>query len=379
LKIAAIYAAMPGCDYGLGRGFKIVNNIFDELGEPIETINLAFSQIPFYDGLPSATAEPVMKTLAEADAVIFAFVSHLDAPCALFKIFLEHFEAVIFSQILRDKNCMLICASKDGGERAAMEYVSMILGRLGAFDAVRVLSSDYAFTPVSGLREEQATELIEKLVEDYYKILRQNRRFIIPQAATGGFNPSAGASPSYNPAEMDETEKKSAMNELYKKYGNFMGEEHEKDISDITKRYVSQYIKTDSGISYAGTAAMNVTPKLAPQKPAAPREKTCRQLTQSLPHHFNPQNAVGMRAVFQISVSGTETFEGYFSIDNSDCEYADGVADNADIVILAEDAAWVDVLKGKSTAQKAFLVGRIKVKGNFALLSKFDILFDKKN
>ena len=107
----------------------------------------------------------------------------------------------------------------------------------------------------------------------------------------------------------------------------------------------------------------------------SPKTRTVKQLTQSLPHYYQPQMASGLTAVIQISITGAEAFDGYLKIVDSECEYTDGFAENPEITIISDSNTWGDVLKGKHTAQKAFMIGGLKVRGNFVLLTKFDSLF----
>ena len=111
------------------------------------------------------------------------------------------------------------------------------------------------------------------------------------------------------------------------------------------------------------------------QSAPQPQLKTIKQLTQNLPHYYQPQMAAGLTAVIQFSITGAETFEGYLTIIDNECDYADGQAGNPEITIISDSNTWQDVLKGKYTAQKAFMIGGLKVRGNFVLLTKFDTLF----
>ncbi len=118
--------------------------------------------------------------------------------------------------------------------------------------------------------------------------------------------------------------------------------------------------------------------RLAPQaQPPKPRNKSCKQLTASMPHYYNPQLALGIRAVMIINITGDESFTGALIFDETHCSFEEGTApDDADMSISTDAKTWTDVLTGKFTAQRAFMVGSLKVRGNFLLLSKLDQLFN---
>ena len=109
--------------------------------------------------------------------------------------------------------------------------------------------------------------------------------------------------------------------------------------------------------------------------PPQPNVRTVKQMTQNLPHYYQPQMASGLTAVIQFLISGAEPFEGYLTIIDSECEYSEGHAENPEITIITDSSVWNDVLSGKHTAQKAFMIGALRVRGNFVLLTKFDTLF----
>jgi len=154
------------------------------------------------------------------------------------------------------------------------------------------------------------------------------------------------------------------------------------DIQEITQFFSKKYKDSAEELPTYQAQGQDYAPSLSPMMPnmpTMPRGKTCRQLSASLVHYFQPTLAKGLSCVMQLNISGAEGFNGYIVINNTDCHFVDGVAENPTITIISEDRIWSEVVTGKSSAQKVFMTGGLKIKGNFVLLTKFDQMFDTSN
>ena len=105
-------------------------------------------------------------------------------------------------------------------------------------------------------------------------------------------------------------------------------------------------------------------------------QKTPRQLTKGLVHYYQPQLSNNLICAIQLNVEGINGFDGYFLINNKDCEYYDGVFENPSVTIISNEINWLNIVTGKISAQKSFMTGNIKIKGNFVLITKFDQMFN---
>ncbi|MCL1924453.1 MAG: SCP2 sterol-binding domain-containing protein, partial [Defluviitaleaceae bacterium] len=116
------------------------------------------------------------------------------------------------------------------------------------------------------------------------------------------------------------------------------------------------------------------TPEINVPSPA-PIKETARQQTAKLVHLFQPQLSKDLNCKIQLSISGEEAFEGFIAINGTTCNYHDGQTQNPTLLITADDENWSSVATGKLSAQKAFMTGQIKIKGNYVLLMRFDQIF----
>jgi len=356
MKITAI-CAPSGSDFGLNAAFKVVCNTLAELGENIKAVDLSTAALTYYDGKPSTTVHELMEGLRGADGLIFACSAVFHAPSALMHTFLEYFQDESYCSLVKQKNCLLLTISQDSGERAAAEQLSRILSSLGAFDVVRI-SLDAS---VANVTDGHVTELIERQAEDFYRILRQNRRYIQSQKKNSG-------SSLVGSKGMTDTN----MRNLYEKHnlGN-INESAQMDINKIAAAFTKKYAVNEEIEAAAEVAEGLIAPVVVAGF------KACQELTASLPQHFNPQLTKDMEATIQLDISGDDGFLGYLVIANQDCAFYEGDTERNDIVIITDAKTWTDVLKKKITAQKAFMTGKLKVKGSFALLTRIDQLFNE--
>ena len=149
----------------------------------------------------------------------------------------------------------------------------------------------------------------------------------------------------------------------------------EDDISEIAKLLSQKYKEETERNNDLNKYMNNSYRKNEYTENITPNINTLKQKTHRLYHYFQPQLANGIDITIQVLISGKENFNGYFTIKNGECSYTEGMNTTADISIISDANVWEEVLDGKSTLQKAFMLGRLKVKGNFIMVSKFEQFF----
>lgn len=453
MKVVSIYSEIP--KQGLSEITKIVYKTLNELDVETEEINLK-NIVPFYEGHKLKTIMDIITKIQNADACILATSVNLFAPTALMKAFLEHCTDKEYKNMLIDKKYLIVSVSNTIGEREAAEYLYRVVNVLGGSELGRITMGIKEL--ISFNSNSIIQEIIEKNVEDFYKLVRQNRKTFMSSEAyicnmyynqnqpisiqETNYNqnqPSFTQETNYNQSQpsftqdsiyrqqqnqteiqpqhkepvfnnMNQTQNdveeiKSLLNlnnkqpknlekaytptqkqnnfnkqepkiEVYEAQFEAFAERQEEDIKDIVKMFSQQMKENiETPINNTGTYKKPI------QKPTEVihREKSCKQMMQNLPHHFQPHLATDIRAVFQFSITGDEVFEGYLAIDNSETYFKEGTSEKPDIYIYTNTNIMKDILRGKYSTQKAFMTGQLKVRGNFVLLNKLDQLFKKMN
>jgi len=380
MKIASVFAAMPGDQSGLLSIKNIVSGTLTDLGIEPEEINLGYRSLPYYDGIKSEYMNTIADVIRESNGVIIYLSASFGLPGALMQTLLEHFSYPEYAGLMNDKNCFIIANCDDNTGAMAMSAMELAIYNIGAFSGAKILV-DKNFTDKME-PESKNFILIEKLCEDYYRALRQQRVMYRPAGAAiqTKTQQQAQAAPvdemKYDNNTYAAKNDEQKIQPVYDKkiaaapvpVENFT-ESQQQDIEEISKFFAKKFkINGEDNLEFNETVSITGAS-------SAPKT-TLAQRTSALTHHYKAGQADGLKAVIALSISGKDGFEGHIDIDGADCDFSVGTAEASDVSIIAESGKWSEIIKGKTTAQKAFMVGQIKVRGNFVLLSKFDQLFD---
>ncbi|MCL2620617.1 MAG: SCP2 sterol-binding domain-containing protein [Defluviitaleaceae bacterium] len=383
MKIAAIIAP-SATDFGLNVATKLVCDTLTETGETVQVFNLDTLGVGIYDGSDTTRVHDIMEGIKSADGVIFAFSALFGSPCATALAFLEYFNNNSYRSNFKGKPCLLLAVSENGGERPALEIMAGGVLQLGGFDVVRIGLN----VSVAAVVQKDVIELIERQSEDFYRILRQNRKYVLSPVNLPAVNVQADLgwtmpAPTDIASDWDmpsQTQQKEArrlptmsVGDLYKKHNlDNMSGEQQKDISKISAMFAKKYVSDNDAIVEQKQPHSITTPA----NTGFTAERSVKQLTAALPHHFNTQLAKDLDTIIQLNITGMGGFTGHITITNQECFFYEWEAEKNDIVVIADAKVWEEVLHKKITAQKAFMMGQLKVRGNFVLLTKFDQLFN---
>ena len=95
---------------------------------------------------------------------------------------------------------------------------------------------------------------------------------------------------------------------------------------------------------------------------------------QQLPHYFIAQHDKSLKATLKYQITDIGE-EGYIIIENGDCVYEEVISGMPTVELVLTDDVFREIQSKKMTYQKAFMLGKLKVKGNFAILPKLDQVF----
>lgn len=452
MQILCIYSGVSPFEQKLDYVFNVFQNTLNEIGVKVETLDIAKLDIPYFNGTKQPIIENIFNYIENAQGIILATTAQRFAPNGAMQVFLEHLDYNLYNkQVLNNKPCLSIITSTDDSEYMAGNYINMLVSSLGGTPLNNMLIGKSYLTNIE--LSEDTKETIEKYAEDYYRAVRQNRKFftsspfktIVKKENTkpnqnnintlnNNFNQQNNTNilsddkPVRNltgsqvadlyKKEIDNTQniyKNTNQNlydntqnnninlydnNLYKNNTNqYENNIQKNNITNMLKQYQTQQtLNTNNNQSFntnQNDEEINNIAKLLGQKyeeernlqkeltdyvkynsnNISPSISTLKQKTQSLYHYFQPQLATGINITMQISISGKENFNGFFVIKNGECTYTEGIFPSADVTIISDSAVWEEVLNGKCTLQKAFMLGRLKVKGNFVVISKFEQFF----
>lgn len=442
MQVVCIYTGVPDFEQNLDYIFSIFKSTLNELGVTVDVIDLPKLEFPYYNGQKEPIMETIFNHIQKSQGVVFATTAQRFAPNGCMQGFLEHIDYELYGDILVDKPCISLITSLDNSEYMAGNYMSVLINSLGGFMLNNMtVSSEY----LKAIKEsEEIKQMIEKYAEDFYRALKQSRKFFISSPFKNSISHKKEKHQEKKSYDIQDIIKQDVLEDtqnveiledkqvrsltgnqvanLYKKeventnmlYENKKSQEpnidsivqnvnnkNQNNINGILQTMTSNELinkynrqskankDIDNGLSnmekfnaYQEDDISNITKMLSQKyeqnnqsKDISPSINTLKQRTQSLYHYFQPQLSTGVDVVIQINISGKEVFNGYFTIKNGECTYTEGFNTSADVSIISDSIVWEEVLSGRCTLQKAFMLGRLKVKGNFVIISKFEQFF----
>lgn len=313
-----------------------IQKVLVELDVEVEAFDLL--QLPYFEGRAEKHMEQLVDKLKLCKGVVICSQVHMGSMHGATQTFFDHMS--IWHQNLDAKPLFVTTYSSWTGE---VKSANEILGKwelLGGIDGGKIcLNPQINFPVIEGS--------LERSIESFYRMIKQERVPLISNERRL-FLEHFGVQPELVPVQHIDLSTE------------------EQNIRELTAILKGQMNKNEDEafVHYQNSIY---------QKPSGDSGRVAKRLL-GLPHYFIAKHDKALDFSIQFTITDTGE-EGILTIKNGDCEYIEGKGKDATLEIVATDRILGSILTGEMTYQKAFMLGRIKVKGNFIYLSKIDQVF----
>ncbi len=366
MKVVILPANCMG-DY-LTEALSCIKRILKELEVDIQVLDL--NGLPYFRGKKVKPMDAIMKAIDSADAVVAMTNVHVLGVHASMQSFLDF--AGLYEGDSFNKPILVVTYSEWIGEIEAADLVLRAWNILGGKSGNKVCINAYSS------KEDVLFEL-EKSIEDFYRVIKQNRPNL-PSSQRSLF--LATKEKIKETKEIKESTKVTPLTDILeqqtridlrvdegaKEVMNVENLEKEKNIQEISKllkreiqQSTKEFTQLDEVIYKRPSSNQNLTVQVT------------KKLS-SLPHYFTAKHDKDLEMKVQYIIADTEE-KGYITIKEGDCIYTEGVANAPSVELTLATEVLSDIFLKKITYQKAFMLGKIKARGNFVLLAKLDQIF----
>lgn len=369
----------------LKKSVDVVVNVLQELEIEVHKVDLY--KLPYYMGVKSKEMDLIMSTISESKGVVAVSNVPMLSMHGAMQSFFDG--ATLYNSELFNKPMLAITYSEWLGETEAAERILKSWNILGGIEGAKVCFSKQVSI-------EEVESRLERETEDFYRLLKQERKNIgcsermIYRSFKEGISfgnlngvvekvpePEVEKKPEIKSfASMIRTEQvekiSTDVNTIYEapKVVQAPGSsESHIDLStkEQTIKEISNLLKKDVDDEFV---SMNTGVYRRPNQAEGIKNKKIQQL----PHYFIAQHDKSLNAILKYHITDLNE-EGYIIIQNGDCVYEESISGMPTVELVLTDEVFKEIQNKRMTYQKAFMLGKLKVKGNFGILPKLDKVF----
>jgi multimeric flavodoxin WrbA/putative sterol carrier protein len=112
-------------------------------------------------------------------------------------------------------------------------------------------------------------------------------------------------------------------------------------------------------------------------KPQAGKIEDMRLLLRGMTSVFNAQAGGDLKATIQFEVTGKQSGDWFFLIENGKCAYNEGKVDSPTLTIKTPSEVWLAIANRELDGQQAFMEGKYTTAGDMTLLMRMKSLFGR--
>lgn len=102
---------------------------------------------------------------------------------------------------------------------------------------------------------------------------------------------------------------------------------------------------------------------------------TVQQVFEGMPQAFRTEMAGEDNLVFQFHITGEQAGDWWVCVENGQCTVGQGVLDQPTVSLTMKDQNWVAMASGQLSGAKAFMTGKLKLKGDLLAAQKLGTYF----
>jgi putative sterol carrier protein len=100
-----------------------------------------------------------------------------------------------------------------------------------------------------------------------------------------------------------------------------------------------------------------------------------QDVVKMLPQVFQADKAGGISAVVHIHLTGASAGDWTLTIKDKQCSLVEGIPPSPQLTLTADSSNMMNILTGKMDGVRAFMMGKLKVKGDMYLAQQLINLF----
>ena len=373
----------------LKKSVQIIAHVLRELDVELSQVEL--HKLPYFQGEKTRQMDSIMASISESKGVIAISSVPMLGMHGAMQSFFDN--ATQYDMENFDKPMLAITYSEWLGEQEAAQMMLKCWNILGGTEGGSIYMN--RALPTSPLLER-----LEKEVENFYRLIKQERPNIGSSERVFYYNIKQGhASPTILKPDTRETktvepEIKSfaefvkeatfvnrmvSQNEKIAKADKSSNRESVKETSthridlstkEQTIKEIAHLIEKEAN----GDEFKSMNTGIYTRPPQIFTTNSGMKRLQQIPHYFVAQYDKTIQFILKYQITDIEE-SGYIVIKDGDCNFVEEVEGVPTVEMLLTEEVLMSILSKKLTYQKAFMLGKLKVKGNFSVLPKLDQIF----